>query len=235
MQEKPNRQTNNQILNALPEEDYQRLLPDLQQVELAHGEIIYREGETISHVYFPSNAMVSVITNTIEGHSIEVGVIGREGICGIDVFLGVDASYNEGLIQLPDGGVRVKTEVIREEFKRAGAFHDLVLRFLHSLTFQISQTAVCNKLHSMEQRLARWLLMCHDRSIDDNLPLTQDFLSIMLGVNRPSVTLSAIHLQSAGFINYKRGLITIVDREGLEDFACECYQRVKEDYDRLPR
>lgn len=235
MQKTPNRQTNNQILNALPEEDYNRLLPDLEPVELAHGEIIHREGDRISHVYFPSNAMVSIISSTAEGHSIEVGVIGREGISGIDVFLGVDSSNNEGLIQLPDGGMRVRTEVIREEFKRGGAFQDLTLRFLHALMFQISQTAVCNKLHSTEQRLARWLLLCHDRSVSDKLPLTQDFLSIMLGVNRPSVTLSAIHLQSAGFIKYKRGLITVIDREGLEDFTCDCYQKVKKDYDRLPK
>jgi CRP-like cAMP-binding protein len=235
MQETQNRFTNNQIINALPEEDYNRLLPNLEPVELSHGEIIYREGDKITHVYFLSDAMVSIISSTAEGHSVEVGVIGREGIAGIDVFLGVDNSYNVGLIQLPGEGLRIKTEFIREEFKRAGAFHDLTLRFLHALMFQISQTAVCNKLHMMEARLARWLLLCHDRSCTDKLPLTQDFLSIMLGVNRPSVTLAAVHLQSAGFINYKRGMITVTDREGLEDFTCDCYQRVKEDYDRLPR
>jgi CRP-like cAMP-binding protein len=195
--------------------------------------VLYRADEPIKHVYFTDNAMVSVLATTPDGQSAEVGVIGREGIVGVDVLLGVDSTSNENMVQLPDGALRIKTEVIREVFKRGGAFHDLSLRYIHALMMQISQTALCNRLHSVEQRLSRWLLMCHDRGKDDELTLTQEFLSLMLGVNRPTVTTSAVVLQGGGFIKYTRGKITILDREGLEDFTCDCYQAVKPEYDRL--
>lgn len=232
-QKQPRHSTKNIILNALPDEDYQRLHPHLEPVQLKLGQVLYRPEEPIAHVYFPDNAMSSVIATTADGQSAEVGVIGREGIVGVDVLMQVDSSPNEQMIQFPDGGLRIKTEAIREEFKRGGAFHDLSLKYIHALMMQISQTALCNRLHSVEQRLARWLLMCHDRAKGDELTLTQEFLSIMLGVNRPTVTNSAVLLQGGGFIKYSRGKITILDREGLEDFTCDCYEVVKPEYDRL--
>lgn len=225
--------TKNIILNALPEEDYKRLSPDLKQVELDLGQVIYRAEEPIEYVYFPNNSMISVIANTSGGQSAEVGVIGFEGIIGIDVLLGSDSSMNENIIQLADGALRINTATVKKEFKRAGALHDSVLRFTRLLMVQISQTALCNRLHSVEERLARWLLMCRDRSATDDLNLTQEFLSVMLGANRATVTLAAIALQHIGYIEYSRGHIKITDREGLENFSCDCYKTVKQEYDRF--
>jgi CRP-like cAMP-binding protein len=225
--------TKNQILNALPKEDYARLEPHLEEVKLTLGQVLYHAEEPIKYVYFPNHAMASVIATTSEGECAEVGVIGREGVVGIDVLMGVDSTINECIIQLPDGALRIKTDIIRKEFKAGGALHDILLRYMHALMMQISQTALCNRLHSIEQRLARWLLMCHDRAKGDELTLTQEFLSIMLGVNRPTVTTSALVLQGGGFIKYSRGKITVIDRDGLEDFACDCYNVVKPEYDRL--
>jgi CRP-like cAMP-binding protein len=225
--------TKNQILNSLPDEDYQRLHKHLVPVELTLGQVIYRPDERIKFVYFPNDSMNSVIATTPDGQCAEVGVIGREGMVGVDVLMGVDSTSNQNIIQLSDGALRIKTGTIREEFKRGGAFHDLALLYVHALMMQISQTALCNRLHTVEQRLARWLLMCHDRSKGDELTLTQEFLSIMLGVNRPTVTTAALVLQGGDFIKYSRGKITVLDREGLEDFACDCYDVVKPEYDRL--
>lgn len=231
----PRLSTQNCILNALPKEDFERLLPDLEEVNLALGQVIYRVEEPIEYVYFPNNAVISVIANTAEGQCVEVGVIGREGITGIDVLMGADSTLNENIIQYPDDALRINTAAIKKEFKRAGAFHDLSLRFIRLLMIQISQTALCNRLHTVEERLSRWLLMCHDRAEADELTLTQEFLGYMLGTNRATVTVSAIALQSAGFIKYSRGLITVVDRKGLEDFACDCYKTVKQEYDRFQK
>jgi len=225
----------NYILNALPEEDFNRLLSDLTPVNLPHGQILYRPDEPIEYVYFPNNSMVSVVAMTADGQCVESGVIGREGMAGINVLMGVDSMPNENIIVLADGALRMSTAAIRREFKRGGALQDLLLRFMHALMIQIGQTTLCNRLHSTDVRLSRWLLLCHDRSETNELKLTQEFLSIMLGSQRASVTMSAIALQSAGFIKYSRGNITITDREGLEDFTCACYQSVKQEYDRFQK
>jgi CRP-like cAMP-binding protein len=227
--------TKNHILNALPDEDYERLHPHLEPVKLTLGQVIYHPDEPIKYVYFPDNVMCSVIATTADGQCAEIGVIGREGVVGVDVLMGVDSTSNECMIQLADGALRIKTRIIRKEFKQNGALHDILLCYMHALMMQISQTALCNRLHSVEQRLSRWLLMCHDRSASDELTLTQEFLSIMLGVNRPTVTNAALFLQGGGFIKYTRGKLTITDREGLEDFACDCYDMVKPEYDRLKK
>jgi CRP-like cAMP-binding protein len=227
--------TLNHILNALPAEDFERLLPHLKKVSLSLGQVLYRADEPIKHIYFPDNAMISVIATTSDGQCAEVGVVGREGFSGIDVLMGVDSTSHQGVVQIADGALQISTEAIRKEFKLGGAFHDLSLFYMHAMMMQISQTALCNRLHSIEQRLARWLLMCHDRSASDQLTLTQEFLSIMLGVNRPTVTTAALVLQGGGFIKYSRGKIIVLDREGLEDFACDCYDVVKPEYDRLTR
>ncbi|MGI8493727.1 MAG: Crp/Fnr family transcriptional regulator [Pyrinomonadaceae bacterium] len=226
------RSTRNLILNSLPDENFARLLPDLEQVHLTLGQVIFRAEEPIEYVYFPNNSMISVIANTVNGQSAEVGVIGYEGIIGIDVLMGSNMTLNDNIIQLANSALRIKTAAVQKEFKRADAFHDSVLRFIRLMMIQISQTALCNRLHSVEERLARWLLMCHDRSPTDNLNLTQEFLAVMLGSNRATVTLSALTLQNIGYIKYSRGRITITDRPGLESFACDCYQTVKTEYDR---
>lgn len=179
--------------------------------------------------------MVSVVSNSAQGQTVEIGVIGREGMAGIDVLLGVDSTPNESMAQIPDGAFRVKTEIIRREFKRGGALHDLLLRYLHTLMMQISQSAACNRLHTIEERLARWLLMCQDCVELDDLALTQEFLGMMLGVRRAGVTGAALALQGDGYIDYKRGNITITDRQGLEEFGCECYGIVRAEYDRSPK
>jgi CRP-like cAMP-binding protein len=219
--------TRNYILNSLPDEDYKRLHPYLERCDLERSHSVYQPNRPIKYVYFPDGAMISVVTNTSDGQSIEAGVIGWEGMAGVEVLLGVDATTNESMVQIADGAFRIKTEEIRKEFAKGGVLNRLTLRYVHALMLQISQTALCNRLHSLEQRLSRWLLMCRDRTETDEIRLTQEFLAIMLGVNRPSVTIAAATLQAAGYIEYSRGRITILDGKKLEKFTCECYQAVK--------
>ncbi len=224
--------TNNEILNALPDDVIKRLQPDLEKSALALGQVLYRAEDKTDYVYFPDNSMVSVLANTVEGQCAEVGVVGREGVVGLNVFLGVDSTPNELLVQISDGSTRIGVKAARREFARGGELQNLILRFTHDFMTQISQTALCNRLHTIEERLSRWLLLCRDRSASNDLPLTQEFLSIMLGANRPSITIAAINLQSAGLIKYSRGHIKIINREELEEFSCDCYRKVKEEYGR---
>ncbi len=223
----------NRILSRLTDEEYLRLAPHLESVELTHNQTIYRANEPISHLYFPEHAMISIVSNMEDGSTVEIGVVGREGMAGIHVLLGVETTQNESMVQMPNGGIRIKTEVLLAEFKRGGALQASVLRYMHALIVQISQTAVCNRLHSVEERLARWLLMCRDRAEFNELPLTHEFLAMMLGTRRAGVTGAALSLQAEGFIRYSRGNIVILDRAGLENFACECYGITKAEFDRL--
>lgn len=225
----------NHILKSLPKEDFERLLPALKLVEMPHGKLLYRPDESITHLYFPNTSMVSVVTTTTEGQTTEAGVIGWEGIAGFNVLMGVDSMPNENIVQLPGNGFQIATADIKREFERGGTLQALAMRFIHALMIQIGQMSLCNRLHSNEERLARWLLMCYDRSETNELKLTQDFLSVMLGSNRTTVTLSALALQNAGYIKYSRGLIIIKDRAGLEEFTCSCYQAIKREYDRLQK
>jgi CRP-like cAMP-binding protein len=222
----------NQILNSLPEEDFRRLWVHLEPVELPSGKYIYHPLEPITHVYFPNYAVASIVASTSSGRSAEVGIIGGEGAVGLDVLMSVDSSPNECMIQIPGDGWRITTAALREEFRRCGTVHAALLRFVHKLIIQISQTTLCNRLHTIEERLSRWLLMSHDRVEKDELRLTQEFIAIMLGVNRPSVSISAISLQKRGLIKYSRGNIQILNRPGLENLTCECYQIVKNEYNR---
>ena len=224
--------TKNEILNALPEEDFARLSPHLEPVDLPSGRFLYQSLQPITHVYFPNYAVASIVANTSGGRSTEVGIIGGEGAVGIDVLMSVDSSPNECMIQIPGDGLRLLTAVVREEFKLGGSVHVSLLRFIHKLMIQISQTTLCNRLHPIEERLSRWLLMSHDRVDGDNISLTQEFLATMLGVNRPSVSIAAGILQTKGFIKYSRGHITIINRKGLEELTCECYRIVKNEYNR---
>jgi CRP-like cAMP-binding protein len=226
-------QSKNNILASLPAEDFQRLSPHLEPVELRLGQVLYEAGGKIDYVYFPLNSMVSLVSQLSDGSSIEIGVAGYEGMVGIYAVLGVDKTPHEGMVQIPGDALRVKTSVVVDEFKRGGALHDLLLRYLQMLLLQTSQIAACNRLHTIGERLARWLLMSRDRCVCDELPFTHDFLAIMLGIRRAGVTEAAIILQTEEFIRYRRGQITILDRAGLEDFSCECYRIVKDEFDRL--
>jgi CRP-like cAMP-binding protein len=233
MQDQPRPPNENNILSRLPPEDYERIAHDLVPVELQHGKVIQEAGEPIEYVYFPLNSMVSLISQTPSGESVEVGIVGYEGVAGISAVLGVDESPHEGLVQIADGALRMSVQALREEFKRAGKFHDMLLRYTQSLLLHTSQVAACNRLHSVSERLARWLLMSDDRCDCDDLPFTQEFLSLMLGVRRASVTEAALVLHAESYINYRRGHIQIIDRAGLLDFTCDCYDVVKTEFDLL--
>jgi len=229
----PRPQNENHILSALPPEDYERLAAHLEPVKLPHGQILYESGGSMEYAYFPINMMISLLSQMSDGGSVEVGLVGFEGMLGIPLLLGVDKSPHQAMAQIPDGALRVKAEVIRREFKRGGALGDLLLRFTEAMILQISQVAACNRVHTVEERLARWLLMTRDRTASDELELTQEFLAMMLGCRRAGVTTAAITLQGAGVIRYSRGHITILDKPGLEALACECYSVVKAEFDRI--
>lgn len=223
----------NHILAALPQADYERLAPHLERVEAHRGRIFYRAGERMDHAYFPIGAMSSLVAEMPDGASVEVGVVGFEGMVGLPLVLGVNVSPHTTMVQLPDGVWRLRAEVLKEEFERGGALHDLLLRYAQGLMLHMSQIAACNRVHHVEERLARWLLMSRDRFAHDELPLTQEFLSLMLGVRRAGVTEAALNLQADGYIRYSRGHITITDLPGLENVVCACYQIMKREFDRL--
>jgi CRP-like cAMP-binding protein len=233
MSAQPRPHVKNHILDSLPREDYERLLPHLETLEMSQSQILYKAQEVMEHVYFPHNSMVSLISRTPEGESVEVGMVGFEGIAGISTVLGVDNSPYEIMVQIPGDVTQMRVGVLREEFKRSGAMQSLLLRYTQGLLLQTSQIAACNRLHTLLERLARWLLMSQDRCMCDDLPFTQEFLSLMLGVRRAGVTEAAIILQAEGFIKYSRGHIEIIDRAGLKCHSCECYEVVKEEFDQL--
>jgi len=223
----------NRILAALPAKEYARLAPHLTAVELPLGEVLYKTEDRIQYVYFPNSGVVSFVAHMEEGASVEVGLAGCEGMVGIPLVLGDDISPNEAIVQIADGAMRMKASVLVAELKRAGQLQVLLLRYALAMVRQISQTAACNRSHHVGERLARWLLTCHDRVHGDELKLTQEFIAEMLGTRRSGVSEAAMLLQAAGFIRYARGHITLIDREGLEEFACECYAAVKVEFDRL--
>lgn len=223
----------NRLLAALPEDVYERLRPDLESVPLALGEVIYEAHEVLSHVYFPTTAIVSLLYTMENGTSAEMGVVGCDGVVGIAVFMGGDTTPNRAVVQSAGSAARLELKYFREEFRRVGELHRLLLLYTQSLLTQMSQTAVCNRLHSVEQQLCRWLLLSHDRLESDELIMTQELIANMLGVRREGVSVAAHRLQRAGLIHYRRGHITIADRLGLEARACECYRVVKTECDRL--
>jgi CRP-like cAMP-binding protein len=223
----------NIILGSLSGEALTRLLPHIEHVELEHGHILYDIDDEIQHNYFPNVGMISVVNVEGDGSQIEVGVIGREGFSGIEGLLDGPGAINRQMVQLPGDGYRLPTNLLRQELYREGPFQRVALKLTRALLAQISQTALCNRLHKAEQRLAKWLLMCHDRNGSDTMRITQEFAAIMLGANRTSVTIAAGHLQVMGFIRYTRGKISMTDRTGLEEFACECYGKITAEYARL--
>ena len=218
-----NTRIRNHILSRLTPEEERRLGPHLKFIDTELGEMLLNAGDPIDNLFFPEGAMGSVVGVTAQGGSAEIGLIGWEGVIGAEIFLGADRMANRVNIQMPDGGYVLPADVALREFERGGPFQAGVLRFFYRFLTQISQTAVCNALHGLEQRLSRWLLMCLDGSPDEKIRLTQDFLSLMVGASRQSVSMVASMLQDAGVITYSRGVIRVVRRDGLERFACDCY------------
>jgi CRP-like cAMP-binding protein len=220
--------TTNQILNTLSQKDYPALFASLQAVHLPRGKVLYELGERIDYSFFVMSGMISVLAITEEGATTEISMIGNEGVAGISALLGVNEAPYRMEVQIPGKGMRIRTPVLVEEFGRPGLLRDLLLRYTHSLILQISQSAACNRFHTIEQRLCRWLLVARDRVESNTLNLTQEALSHMLGSNRTNVTAAAGNLKSAGLIEYRRGSIRILDQDELQKTACECYRAVSE-------
>jgi CRP-like cAMP-binding protein len=222
----------NHILNALSAEEYGRLAPHLETVSLRLGQVLCRPDEQLRHVYLPVTVIVSLLTDLEDGYGMEVGLVGREGVVGISVILGGDET-KVATVQAPGQALVLDAEKFREEFRRSPLLQDITLRYTHALMTQISQSVVCNVRHTIEDRLARWLLMYRDRLDGDEFPMTQEFMAAMLGVRRAGVSEAAARLQKEGLIRYFHGRMTILDRRGLESVACECYEAVKERFDLL--
>ena len=223
----------NRLLAALPDTELQRWLPQLEHVDLPLGHVLYESGATLSHVYFPTTAIVSLLYVLENGASAEIAVVGKEGIVGISLFMGGESTPNRAVVQSAGKGFRLGADALKSEFNRAGPVLHLLLRYTQALITQMSQTAVCNRHHSLDQQLCRWLLLSLDRLTGDELVMTQELISNMLGVRREGVTEAAQQLQAAGLIRYARGRITVLDRDRLEQRSCECYAVVKKEYDRL--
>jgi CRP-like cAMP-binding protein len=225
--------TRNRLLAALPPEEYERILPHLGHVSFKLGEVIYESGVQMGHIYFPTDAIVSLLYLMENGASAEMGMAGKEGLVGVALFMGGNTMPNRAVVQSAGGAVRMRSRVLQDEFARGGLFQRQLLRYTQALLTQMSQTAVCNRLHEIEQQLCRWLLLSHDRIDSDELVMTQELIANMLGVRREGVTAAAGRLQEQGLISYVRGRIHILDRRGLEASVCECYKVVKDEYDRL--
>ena len=230
---KPKRPVGNWLLDALPDADYASLLDDLKPVSLALGDVIYEPGIEMDYVYFPTTSQVSLLYTMIDGVTAEMGLVGNEGVVGIALFMGGDSTINRAMVQGAGLAVKLRAKSLKTEFQRGGEFQHLLLRYTQALITQISQTAVCNSLHSVEQILCRWLLMTHDRTYSDDLKMTQELISNTLGVRREAVTRAAGNLQEQGLISYVRGHIKIVNRTNLEAHACECYAVLRAEHNRL--
>jgi CRP-like cAMP-binding protein len=222
----------NQLLAALPPAEWARWQPLLECVELPLGTAVYESGSTLSHVYFPTTAIVSLLYVMEDGDSAEIAVVGNDGLVGIALFMGGESTPSRAVVQSAGVGYRLPADVIKDEFKRAPVLH-LLLRYTQALITQMAQTAVCNRHHSLDQQLCRWLLLSLDRLATSELVMTQELIANMLGVRREGVTEGAMKLQRAGLIRYARGRISVLDRPGLESRCCECYAVVKREYDRL--
>jgi CRP-like cAMP-binding protein len=230
---RPQDRVGNKLLAALSSSEYKRILPDLEQTFFSFGESIYESGELLKYAYFPITSIISLVYTMINGASAEMGMVGNEGLIGIALFTEGATGPNRAIVRHAGSAFRMKASAFREEFRRGGSFQRVLLRYIQALLTQISQKAVCNGLHSIEQRLACWLLMTHDRVGSEKLQITQEFVSNLLGVRREGVSLTTGSLRNKGVIVCNRGFITILDRSGLEATACECYRVIKDEYDRL--
>ena len=213
----------NKLLAALPKKEYQALQSRLEETPLVFEEFIYRPNELISDVYFPNSGIISLLAGVNAHGTLEVGLVGNEGMLGLSVFLGVNSSGNRAVVQGAGSAMKMKATALRKQCDKGGALPRLLQRYAHSVLTQVTQSAVCNQFHSVDARLARWLLMTHDRMHGQDFELSHEFLAVMLGVARPSVSIVAATLQDAGLIRYKHGHVTVKDRKGLEDAACVCY------------
>jgi len=221
----------NRLLATLTTKEYQRLLPKLKTVSLVLGEVLYEPGAVIKYVYFPNDSIISLISELSENSGLEVGMVGNEGMAGLAVFLGVNSSSTRALVQGAGTAMRMSSAAVRTEASQLGNFHHLLHRYSHSLLTQVSQSSACNRFHFVDARLARWLLMTKDRLGVEEFPLTQEFLANMLGVRREGVSKAAGALQSGKLIRYSRGVITILNRRGLEAKSCKCYAIIKAETD----
>jgi len=223
----------NHLLAVLPASEMQRWLPQLEPVTLTLGQVLYESGVTLEHVYFPTTAIVSLLYVMEDGASAEIAVVGNEGVVGVSLFMGGESTPSRAVVQSAGHGFRLKAQLVKDEFNRAGPVMHLLLRYTQALITQMAQTAVCNRHHSLDQQLCRWLLLSLDRLPGNELVMTQELIANMLGVRREGVTEGALKLQQAGLIRYARGRITVLDRAALEKRACECYAVVRKEYDRL--
>jgi CRP-like cAMP-binding protein len=223
----------NHLLAALPGPDFARLAPHLELTPMPLGEVLYESGGRLQHVYFPVNSIVSLLYVLENGASAEIAVVGNEGILGISLFMGGETTPSRAVVQSAGFGYRLEAQLLKREFNRAGPMLQLLLRYTQALITQMAQTAVCNRHHTIEQQLCRWLLLSLDRLASEELTMTQELIANMLGVRREGVTEAAGDLQRAGLIRYGRGRIEVLDRRGLEKAVCECYRVVKTEVDRL--
>ncbi len=223
----------NYLLASLPKEELERILPKLEPIPLKLGKVLYESGNKMEHAYFPTTSIVSLLYVMENGSTAEIGVIGNDGIVGIALFMGGDTTPNRAVVQAAGLAFKMKAKDLKAEFALGGVFHNMLLRFTQALLTQISQTAVCNRLHSVEEQLCRWLLLSHDRLQSDKLVMTHDLISNMLGVRREGITLAAQKLAKQSLITNVRGTITVTDRQGLERVVCECYKVVSDEYNRL--
>jgi len=223
----------NQLFNSLPPEEWKRLLPYITLVDLELSKVLYEPGMKMTHVFFPVTAIVSVLYELENGASAEIAVVGNEGLVGISIFMGGETATSRAVVQSEGYGYKIKSSILFEEFNRSGPVRHLLLRYTQALICQMTQTAVCNRHHSLDQQLCRWLLISADRLTGNELIMTQELIANMLGVRREGVTEAATKLQKEGLIKYARGHITILNRAGLEQRTCECYKVVKIEYDRL--
>src|SRR5437868_5559808 len=225
--------TQNHILAAFPAAEYERLAPDLELIPMPLGQVLCESGAQLHHVYFPTTAIISMLYVLEDGASAEIAVVGNEGILGISIFMGGETTPSRAVVRSAGFGYRLKAELLRDEFNRAGPVLRLLLRYTQALITQMTQTAVCNRHHSVEQQLCRALLLTLDRLSSNSVTMTQELIANMLGVRREGVTEAAGNLQRAGLISYRRGHIEVLDRPGLEGAVCECYAVVKVEFDRL--
>jgi CRP-like cAMP-binding protein len=223
----------NLLISALPAAESQRWRPLLEPVDLPLGSVLHESESTLSHVYFPTTAIISLLYVLANGASAEIAVVGHEGIVGVSLFMGGESTTTRAVVQSAGKGYRLKSQLLKEEFNRAESVLHLLLRYTQALITQMTQTAVCNRHHSLDQQLCRWLLLSLDRLPDNELVMTQELIANMLGVRREGVSEGALKLQQAGLIRYTRGHITVLDRPRLEKRSCECYSVVKKEYDRL--
>ena len=223
----------NRLLAALPPDDFVALAPALQPVELPFKQVLYEPGQPIQAVHFPQGGMVSMLAPLEDGHLQEVGIIGREGLVGLPVVLGADRTSIEALVQMQGSALRIGAAELQAAFERGTALRSLLLRYAQAFHAQVAQTAACNGRHAIDRRLARWLLVMHDRAEDDEFVMTYEFASLMLGTGRPGVSVAAAVLQKAGAIGYTHGRMAVLDRAGLEAASCECYGTVREQFEYL--